>query len=364
METPNLFLFFSNLLLLTFLSGGEQFVQSLTSGDDHRNRLTDGSVLAFRPNKLFVFGDSYADTGNIGKSQANSWKFPYGITFPGKPAGRFSDGRVSTDYIAKYLKIKTPIPYRWRKELNGKLKYGMNFAYGGTGEFNTFALLPNMTTQIDFLEQLLNDSVYTKRELKSSVAVMSVAGNDYSTYINTNGSVQGLPYFIRAVVDQIAINMKRIHKLGVRKVAVNSLQPLGCLPRSAINLSFQHCNATENALVVLHNSYLNQTINKLNAETNSTANNFVILDLDNAFWTVFSNKTFHKGDSTFDPYKPCCVGISSEYSCGSVDRNGTEMYTLCADAESRFFWDMVHPTQQGWHAVYSTPAMQKSLEQL
>lgn len=51
------------------------------------------------PTKLFVFGDSYADTGNIRKGLANSWKDPYGVTFPGKPAGRFSDGRVLTDYI-------------------------------------------------------------------------------------------------------------------------------------------------------------------------------------------------------------------------------------------------------------------------
>ena len=47
--------------------------------------------------KLFVFGDSYADTGNC----RNSVPEPYGITFPGKPAGRFSDGRVLTDYIGR-----------------------------------------------------------------------------------------------------------------------------------------------------------------------------------------------------------------------------------------------------------------------
>lgn len=53
---------------------------------------------------LFVFGDSYADTGNIRKSLSSSWKQPYGLTFPGKPAGRFSDGRVLTDYIGKSFK--------------------------------------------------------------------------------------------------------------------------------------------------------------------------------------------------------------------------------------------------------------------
>ena len=49
--------------------------------------------------KLFVFGDSYADTGNSRNLFSSSWKEPYGITFPGKPTGRFSDGRVLTDYI-------------------------------------------------------------------------------------------------------------------------------------------------------------------------------------------------------------------------------------------------------------------------
>lgn len=52
--------------------------------------------------KLFVFGDSYADTGNWEKFAA-SWKEPYGFTFPGKPAGRFSDGRVLTDYIGRHF---------------------------------------------------------------------------------------------------------------------------------------------------------------------------------------------------------------------------------------------------------------------
>ena len=53
----------------------------------------------YHPTKLFVFGDSYADTGNTRKDLPGSWKEPYGITFPGKPAGRFSDGRVFTDFI-------------------------------------------------------------------------------------------------------------------------------------------------------------------------------------------------------------------------------------------------------------------------
>ena len=51
---------------------------------------------------LFVFGDSYADTGNhdpTDPSLSSTWRFPYGSTWPGIPTGRFSDGRVLTDYF-------------------------------------------------------------------------------------------------------------------------------------------------------------------------------------------------------------------------------------------------------------------------
>lgn len=50
--------------------------------------------------------------------------------------------------------------------------------------------------------------------------------------------------------------------------------------------------------------------------------------------------------------KPCCVGLSSEYSCASVDDKGENKYSVCKHPELSFFWDTVHPSQSGWHAVY------------
>lgn len=87
------------MCVINLIIAGEQVVQARLA-HHHHHRLFD-----FRPSKLFVFGDSYADTGNNKKSEANSWKYPYGITFPGKPAGRFSDGRVLTDYLGVFLSL-------------------------------------------------------------------------------------------------------------------------------------------------------------------------------------------------------------------------------------------------------------------
>lgn len=87
--------------------------------------------------------------------------------------------------------------------------------------------------------------------------------------------------------------MRRIYKLGVKKIAISSLQPLGCLPSKTTSTSFKHCNASDNALVRLHNTLLRRAVAKLNNETKPST--FVILDLYNAFLTVIKNKRAEPG---------------------------------------------------------------------
>lgn len=99
---------------------------------------------------------------------------------------------------------------------------------------------------------------------------------------------QEFPGFIKQVIDQTEVNLRRIHKLGVKKIAMASLQPLGCLPIGTAITGFQRCNASDNALVSLHNTLLHQAVAKLNNETKPST--FVILDLYNAFLTVIKNK--------------------------------------------------------------------------
>ncbi|KAG7958209.1 hypothetical protein I3843_10G008100, partial [Carya illinoinensis] len=314
-----------------------------------------------RPLKLFIFGDSYVDTGNTNKTQV-AWKYPYGITFPGKAVGRFSDGCVLSDYIAKFLGLESSIPYEgWKSSSCGipLLKYGMNFAYGGTGVFDTVTPGPKMTVQIDYFEQLLKDNVFTAKDLESSVSLVSLAGNDYFTYLTTNvASAEGLQSFITTVVNQLAINLKRIHGLGVKKIAVTFIEPFGCLPIFTGTSSFRQCNETYNSFASFHNLLLNQTVEKLNKETKDSP--FFIIDL----YASFRSTIKKKGSIKFEnPLKPCCLPtVSGDYlACGRVDENGAKLYTLCENPKSGFFWDSFHPSQEGWRAVYS--ALQATLEQ-
>lgn len=49
------------------------------------------------PEGFYAFGDSYTDTGNTGAD----WD-PNGITWPGYPYGRLSDGRNQVDYFGMF----------------------------------------------------------------------------------------------------------------------------------------------------------------------------------------------------------------------------------------------------------------------
>ncbi|KAF8021825.1 hypothetical protein BT93_G2077 [Corymbia citriodora subsp. variegata] len=308
--------------------------------------------------RLFVFGDSYADTGNTEKS-SGAWHPPYGSTFPGEPSGRFSDGLVLTDYIASFLGIKSPQPYTWRNDVNKTLlQHGMNFAYGGTGVFDTMAREPNMTAQIDCFQSLVEQNVYTEHDLSSSIALVSLAGNDYAAFAMKNGNREELPAFITSVIDQLVHNLKRIRGLGVRKIAVTALQPLGCLPQLTAVSSFKNCSSSWNSITRLHNHQLHRSLQELKKNesimgSSSSLSSLVVLDLHSAFVSALHMLQHQSGKSSEKPLKPCCVGAKEGYSCGNVGDKGVKNYVLCDHPETSFFWDNIHPSQNGWRVVSS-----------
>lgn len=84
---------------------------------------------------------------------------------------------------ASYLHIRSPVPYEQRKSRAEDLQFGMNFAYGGTGVFDTDVHQPNLTSQINFFRDMIAAKVYTKTDLLYSIAFVAVAGNDYANFL-------------------------------------------------------------------------------------------------------------------------------------------------------------------------------------
>ncbi|CAH9097260.1 unnamed protein product [Cuscuta europaea] len=303
------------------------------------------------PTKLFVFGDSYADTGNNPYS-AVCWNEPYGVTFPGRPSGRFSNGRVLTDFIARYMGIKSPVPYRrWKLGGTNLHKNGLNFAFGGTGVFTTLFDGPTMTTQINDFQQLIERHVYTKHELTNSFAHVSVAGNDYTTFDLNDDPQKNLIAFTQSVISQLVLNLKRIYELGVGRISVIAVPPFGCFPTVT---SYKVCNDSLNSVSTFHNYLLKKAVEKLNNEIAADRSTYVILDLYFAFMSAFNVQDNRPGIQRFEnPLVECCRGTTNESSCGVVGEDGTDEYIVCKNPKRSFFWDQKHPTQAGWLYVFS-----------
>lgn len=308
-----------------------------------------------------MFGDSYADTGNWKKSVASSWKAPYGSTFPGKPTGRFSDGRILADYIASYLHIRSPVPYEQRKSRAEDLQFGMNFAYGGTGVFDTDVHQPNLTSQINFFGDVIAAKVHTKTDLLYSIAFVAVAGNDYANFLKRGPPDLSLKQFTRIVIHQLVLDLKGIHNLGVPKVVVTAMEPLGCLPAITFLSGFKNCSKSLNDDTAFHNRLLQRTLDSLNNRFDKPV--FFVLDLYSAFLSVLQRHAFQQGNTGgYNPLMPCCQGANRDYQCGSREGDVAK-YTICKDPRLAFFWDGVHPAQNGWYQVYKAlrPQLRKIL---
>lgn len=97
--------------------------------------------------------------------------------------------------------------------------------------------------------------------------------------------LQDLPAFAEQLVNQISVNLERIHNIGVSKIAVGFVAPLGCLPLVSVGSSYQNCSDEANLLANYHNNLLSQKVQDMN--NNQTSGSglpvYITLDLYSAF---------------------------------------------------------------------------------
>ncbi|XP_019151452.1 PREDICTED: GDSL esterase/lipase At5g03610-like [Ipomoea nil] len=156
--------------------------------------------------------------------------------------------------------------------------------------------------------------------------------------------------FVETLTKRLSLNLKRIHEMGVPKVAVTAMEPLGCIPGVAFLTTGNYSNTCDeriNNITRFHNQLLKQNIEELKDQTDGSP--FVILDLYAAFMSALNIQYNRPVNGSFaHKMQPCCLG-----KCGEVDESGKKEYRVCDNPKMAFFWDMFHPSQQGWMAVYS-----------
>ncbi|KAM7483937.1 hypothetical protein LguiB_008520 [Lonicera macranthoides] len=317
-----------------------------------------------KPAALFLFGDSYLDVGNnnyiktIKLDQANFW--PYGESYFNYPTGRFSDGRLVSDFIAEYAKLPLIRAYL---EPGTEKEYskGVNFASAGAGALvETFeGGVISLQTQLRYLKmvdgRLRNKlgSVESKMILSNAVFLFSVGTNDYMSPFLSNSTLfqsYSRTQYIQMVIGNLTIVIREIYKRGGRKFGFLNLGPLGCLPGLRIlKMNGIGCLEEASLLAKLHNEALSKSLSTMERQLHGFK--YSLYD----FNANLGQRIGHPSKYGLKEGRTACCGTGrfrGTFSCGG--KRLVKEYEVCEEPREYVFWDSYHLTQ----TVYQQMAYQ------
>ncbi|BDI19282.1 esterase [Nostoc cf. commune SO-36] len=267
--------------------------------------------------RLYVFGDSLSDMGNIYNAT--------GKTYPVSPPnfeGRFSDGSLWVDYVGNQLGLKptlltdidfttippTPIPTQ-----------GINFAFGGSssGLGNAVVSNPNLP---GVLKQVLGfaATVQANNQTADPDALYTLWGgaNDFF-FLNSEDS--------STPISNISLALNTLVGVGAKNILVFNLPDLGQLPAAKIN------NRNPTTLSKSTNEFnlgLAETVSAL-----SQNQNLNIISIDT--YSLFNQ--------------------ASTLGFTNVTESCLSRPDICNPGNNKFLiWDGFHPTTSGHKVIADT----------
>ncbi|XWS12568.1 hypothetical protein CRYUN_Cryun37aG0101100 [Craigia yunnanensis] len=304
---------------------------------------------------VLVFGDSSVDPGN-NNYLATPMKgnfLPYGKDFfRGRPTGRFSNGRLATDFIAEALGYTKAI----RPFLNKRLRPldildGVSFASAASGYDELTANLSNVlpvSIQLKYFRQYkirLSQLVGARKAeniIKNAVAVMSMGTNDFlqNYYVEPIRPKQyTLEEYQNYLASCMSDDVKTMHSLGITRLVVVGVPPLGCMPLVKTLMNQETCVEKYNNFSSSFNSNI-----KVKLTTSRTTLGMKIGYVD-AYGIIQDAVNNPKKYGLIETSKGCCGSGTVEYgdTCKGM--------STCADASKYVFWDSVHPTEKMYEII-------------
>ncbi|XP_027368519.1 GDSL esterase/lipase At2g40250 [Abrus precatorius] len=315
---------------------------------------------------VFAFGDSTVDSGNNNHFNTvfRGDHLPYGRDFPNHvPTGRFSNGKIATDYLTHMLGIKDVLPaYLDPLVSDSDLLTGVSFGSGGSGldsETVNLAKVMNMSSQFDLFEEALQrirdvaGDERAKNIVHNALFVISIGTNDvlYNAYLFPGrmihyGSISAYQDFL---LHNLHDFIQRLYGAGARRILVAGLPPVGCLPLQVTVSSIlpsQHwlqrvCNDEQNTDSEAYNNKLQTHIHSLQARLHGAK--VAYFDIYKPILGMVNNPGKYGFVQTL---QGCCGTGLMEMGpvCNALD-------LTCPDSSKFLFWDAVHLTQAGYHIL-------------
>lgn len=307
---------------------------------------------------LIIFGDSTVDVGmnNNLTSIVKANFLPYGQNFLGEkhPTGRFCNGQIPVDFVASFLGLPFPLAYFDPQATGSNILKGINFASSASGyNDNTakfFNVIP-LSKQLEFyksyrtqLSELvgLDQASYI---LSEALYVLSTGSNDYANNYFFNVRLKSklnTQQYTSVLLQSAASFLEELYSLGVRKLALVNIPPLGCLPSQrsllgARKLDFKDCLSVANEDAAAFNLGLDNVVQSLKEKY--TDYGLVVLDCYTPLLDIYQNPSNYGIEEV---KRGCCSTgrLETAIFCNPIDAP-----LSCKDPTKFLFWDSFHPTE-------------------
>ncbi|XP_048563859.1 GDSL esterase/lipase At1g28570-like isoform X1 [Triticum urartu] len=328
--------------------------------------------------RVFSFGDSLADTGNLlylygNDSYEAATRLPYGETYFHRATGRFSNGRLIVDFIAEALGLPFVPPYlsgRSAEDFAG----GANFAVGGATALSpdffwengvpafradTVHLDMEMGWFRDLLGLLCPGDVADEIDCmdmmsKSLFLVGEIGGNDYNLPLFYGVPFEKIHTFTPSIIAKISSTIAELVELGAKTLLVPGNLPIGCIPAYLTTYKSDKmedyepetgCIRWMNEFSQYHNKLLVDELENLRKLHPGVV--IIYADYYGAAMEIFSSP---EQFGIEDPLMACCggggpYGVSATAGCGHGD------YKVCDDPQKYASWDGFHPTETTYKGI-------------
>ncbi|XP_010915609.2 GDSL esterase/lipase At5g45910 [Elaeis guineensis] len=319
---------------------------------------------------IFNFGDSLSDTGNllILNASAPIGRLPYGMTFFGRPTGRFSDGRLIIDFIAEAFGLPFLPPSLARGQ---DFRHGADFAVSGATALDieffrrrglgaVARVNQSLGVQLRWFEELKPSLCNSTRSCKdyfskSLFMVGEIGGNDYNVPLSVKRSLKEVRSYVPKVIETVSMAIERLIEHGAVDLVVPGNPPIGCYgafltlyesPNKEDYDPRTGCLKKLNDLMRYHNKLLRRLLEQLRIKYPRLR--FTYADYYGAAIRLARHPKrygFSNGVS-----RACCGG-GGPYNFNSTVICGQPGYNVCKDPSTYVSWDGIHSTEAAHRSI-------------
>ncbi|KAJ6719650.1 hypothetical protein OIU79_007320 [Salix purpurea] len=321
---------------------------------------------------IFNFGDSNSDTGGLSAVFGQAPP-PHGESYFHHPAGRYCDGRLIIDFIAKSFGL--PYLSAYLDSVGSNFTHGANFATAGStirpqnstlhqSGFSPISLDVQWNEFYDFhrRSQIIRSQggVYKNllpaaEDFSHALYTFDIGQNDLTSGYFSNMTSSEVKAYVPDVLDQFENIVSYIYGQGGRSFWIHNTGPFGCLayvleriPILAAEVDKTGCGAPFNEVAQYFNLGLRKVVSQLRKKLPLAAITYV--DVFSVKYKLISQARKHG----FNESLRACCGHGGKYNynrhlgCGARKTvGGREIFVgkPCKDPSEWINWDGVHYTE-------------------